>query len=348
VNRTIFRIVCIVGAILVVVSVVAFLLTCGGIIFPFEFAFDLATGWAVFCYRVIPKVRPSGAEIVMAIVCISALAVGVHLFFRWLYTQVTRNGSVNEGPFFVWPIRWTVAILAVVTLMFVAGMSGVGLSKQTAWLATSPELFLSSSYEPGGRVKTQFSLMQLGLAFQNYESANGRLPFSAITDSDDRPLLSWRVAVLPYIEQQRLFNQFHRDEPWDSPNNIRLLSKIPEIYQTVPRWEAKRPYETNFRVFTGKNTAFDGTKRLRLLKDFSGDAERTILIVEAREAVPWTKPDELPYDPQGPLPELGHDYRRYFLALMANGHVAQIDKARSEQDIRSWIVRTIATKADPE
>ena len=76
--------------------------------------------------------------------------------------------------------------------------------------------------------------------------------------------------------------------------------------------------------------------------------DRTFLIIEAREPVPWTKPDELPYDPAEPLPLLGHQFRRYFLALMVSGDVVQFDDETSERDIRSWIIRTDTSKPDPK
>ena len=63
------------------------------------------------------------------------------------------------------------------------------------------------------------NLKQLGLAFHNYLSANNAFPKAAITDKQGKPLLSWRVAILPYIDQRDLYNKFKLDKPWDSPHN---------------------------------------------------------------------------------------------------------------------------------
>src|SRR5260370_25308336 len=70
---------------------------------------------------------------------------------------------------------------------------------------------------------TGFSLKNIGLAFHDYHQDHGSFPSSAIFDKDCRPLLSWRVALLPYLEENELYSQFRLDEPWDSPNNRPLL-----------------------------------------------------------------------------------------------------------------------------
>src|SRR4051794_14898536 len=74
--------------------------------------------------------------------------------------------------------------------------------------------------------KSQNNLKQIALAFHNYESANGFSP-ADISDKDGKPILSWRVAILPYIEEDALPRQFKLDEPWDSENNKKLIEKMP-------------------------------------------------------------------------------------------------------------------------
>ena len=66
----------------------------------------------------------------------------------------------------------------------------------------------------------------------NYDSTHGSLPPHAIYGKDGKPLLSWRVLILPYIEEQALYEQFHLDEPWDSPHNEPLLRQIPRCYRS--------------------------------------------------------------------------------------------------------------------
>src|SRR5882672_4340583 len=68
-------------------------------------------------------------------------------------------------------------------------------------------------------------LKQLALAMHNYHSAYGQLPPAAVRDKNGKLLLSWRVLILPYIEQDNLFKEFKLEEPWDSDHNKKLIAK---------------------------------------------------------------------------------------------------------------------------
>jgi Protein of unknown function (DUF1559) len=85
-----------------------------------------------------------------------------------------------------------------------------------------------------GREQASNSLRQIALAIQQYLDAKGRFPTAAIADSQGKSLLSWRVAILPYLgaNEQNLYKQFHLDEPWDSPANKRLLIRMPNVYRS--------------------------------------------------------------------------------------------------------------------
>ena len=156
-------------------------------------------------------------------------------------------------------------------------------------------------------------------------------------------MLSWRVAILPYIEQQNLYQQFKFDEPWDSPNNIRLLDKMPAVY-ALPNRPAKGKGETFFRVFTGPRTPFDLSRNrpgplsagLPIVQ-FTDGTSNTLLVVEAGESVPWTKPDELPFPEKGPLPKLGAATSNRFFALFADGSVRQLPIRLDEQTLRNLV-----------
>jgi hypothetical protein len=162
-----------------------------------------------------------------------------------------------------------------------------------------------------------------------YHDVFNRLPAAAIVDKDGKPLLSWRVAILPYLEQEALYKQFKLDEPWDSPNNIKLLDKMPRIYG--PPGD-----KTVYRVFTGPGTVFDGKQGLKLTAIPDGTIN-TIIVVEAQEAVPWTKPEELPYADKDPLPKLGG--KEGFVVLMCDGSVKTFRADYNVQQMRYAILR---------
>jgi hypothetical protein len=192
--------------------------------------------------------------------------------------------------------------------------------------------------EAAARVQSQNNLKQLSLAMHNYNSMYGRLPAAAICDPNGKPLLSWRVALLPYLGEQNLYSQFKLDEPWDSPNNIRLLDRMPRVYQ-MPSDPNAVTHDTFYQVFVGNGAAFEKTRGLSIPQDFPDGTMNVILIVEAGQAVPWTKPDDLPFDPNRPLPPLGNHFSGGFNAAGADGSVHFIPKSTPEPTLRQLITR---------
>jgi hypothetical protein len=166
------------------------------------------------------------------------------------------------------------------------------------------------------------NLKQLSLAMHAYHDEHRTLPPHAVFDNEGKPLLSWRVLVLPYLDQQDLYQQFRLDEPWDSPHNHKLLARMPAVYLHPARPAGEEPFATHCQVFVGPGAAFEGERGLRLLHDFPDGSANTILIAEAARAVPWTKPEDLPYAPDRPLPRLGGLFRGgVFYIAYADGSV---------------------------
>jgi hypothetical protein len=134
--------------------------------------------------------------------------------------------------------------------------------------------------------------------------------------------------------QRELYQQFKLDEPWDREHNLKLLAKMPAVY-AAPAAKGQ-PMTTHYQVFTGPATMFPEKKGLRLMDILDGTSN-TILVVEAGEAVPWTKPADLPYDDGKPLPRLGGILKDGFQFVTADGglHFARPD--RNEQLLRAAI-----------
>jgi hypothetical protein len=182
-------------------------------------------------------------------------------------------------------------------------------------------------------------LKQLGLAMHNYHDAHGHFPPAVVYGKDGKPLLSWRVLILPYVERQDLYNQFHLDEPWNSPHNITLLDKIPAVYQPPPgKRSGMPPNHTVIHVFVGKGAAFEDRKALTF-NDFTDGNAMTMLIVEAGRPVPWTKPEDLPYDPDGPLPDLPCLFKDSIRAAFADGSEHSIKAGIHPEVLRALITR---------
>ena len=197
---------------------------------------------------------------------------------------------------------------------------------------------VQSAREAARRAECVNNMKQIGLAFHNYASAKDGFPAKAVTSLDGKPLLSWRVAILPYIEEQALYEKFKLDEPWDSSHNKELIKYMPRVYVCPSRNLAAEPGMTSYRVFTGKNTLLDPS-RPRQLADVTDGLSNTLMVVEAKQAVTWTKPEELPFDdnPGAPVPPLdgaGSLHPGGFNAAFGDGSIRFI-----RQSIRPEVLR---------
>lgn len=199
--------------------------------------------------------------------------------------------------------------------------------------------------EAASRTQSANNLKQMGLALHNYQSTYNTFPPAAIGGAPFQPpgqgkaLLSWRVAILPFIEQQVLYSQFKLDEPWDSPNNIKLLARMPKIYM-LPGDDKTPSDHTHYQVFVDKGAAFDRTAGHTFPRDFPDGISNTIFIAEVENAVPWTKPEDVPFDPSKPIvPLMSRYFRSGFNVAMGDGSVHRVVPEISETTLKAAITR---------
>ncbi len=192
--------------------------------------------------------------------------------------------------------------------------------------------------------EAQNNLRQLAIAMHNYHDVHGRLPAAVNADANGKPLLSWRVHLLPYLEQQALYEQFHFDEPWDSEHNLQLLEKMPDVFASPGGEELERGM-TSFLVPTGDATIFPigagGPGKGLSLASIRDGTSNTVMIVEATpdQAVPWTKPADWEYDDKAqPSVLVGHR-QGGFLAAFADAHVALITEFATAEDFHAIFTR---------
>ncbi len=225
------------------------------------------------------------------------------------------------------------------------------------------------------------NLKQIGLAFHNYHQEKEHFPASVNLGGKTKSIpYSWRVAILPYIEQQELYNAYNFDEPWDGPNNRKLLDKMPAIYSYPgPDGTPSSRTNTSYFVFSGKSTAVSvgppqgaaggpagliggpglpgaagvpGTGNPPSagqgavasptgpsLMQITDGSSNTILAVEAQRDIPWTKPEDIPFEPNAPLPDLGGFTADGFNALFADGSVRYIKKSIPPLTLKALITR---------
>jgi hypothetical protein len=146
------------------------------------------------------------------------------------------------------------------------------------------------------------------------------------------------VALLPYLEQTQLYKEFRLDEPWDSPHNRKLLPRMPAVY-APPGARTREPYTTFYQVFVGEHAAFEKHRALRFPAAFVDGLSNTLLIAEAGAAVPWTKPQDLPYAADDPLPDLGGLFPGAFGAALGDGTVALFSAKADPEILRAAITR---------
>jgi prepilin-type processing-associated H-X9-DG protein len=178
--------------------------------------------------------------------------------------------------------------------------------------------------EAAARTKDANNLKQIALAMHNYASANEKLPSAAICDKNGKPLLSWRVAILPYIEQNNLYQQFHLDEPWDSEHNIKLAGAIPPIYlRPIDNLTGDLP-TTRYQLLVGNGAGFEVNRRIGFA-DITDGTSNTIMVVEAAKGVPWSKPEDIQYDPKK-MPALDFSWNKRCQVAFFDGSVRSLSK----------------------
>lgn len=153
------------------------------------------------------------------------------------------------------------------------------------------------------KTQRQNNMRQIVLAMLNYESANKAWPAYANFDSNGKPLLSWRVHILPFLEQNELYKQFKLDEAWNSPHNIKLVEVMPEIYADPSQIlnQLNKSGMTRVAVPFGAETMFHGTEGITF-KEIADGSSNTIAIVNVtpNRAVVWTQPTDWDVDLKNP------------------------------------------------
>ncbi|MEZ6071174.1 MAG: M56 family metallopeptidase [Pirellulales bacterium] len=142
------------------------------------------------------------------------------------------------------------------------------------------------------------NLKRIGLAMHNYHDTFQVFPANT-SDDDGKPLLSWRVHLLPFLDRADIYDRFHLDEPWDSPHNRELIAEMPDTYRSPTA-----PASTDKTVYLGvvdDHSIFStpgGTK----MRQITDGTSNTVMVVTASDdrAVEWTRPIDCEFDAQQP------------------------------------------------
>jgi prepilin-type processing-associated H-X9-DG protein len=190
---------------------------------------------------------------------------------------------------------------------------------------------------------------QISLAMLNYMDVNRHLPaVAAISSKEGKPLLSWRVAVLPYIDEA-LYKEFHLDEPWDSPHNRSLIGKMPNLFADPdPRSLLAKEGKTTYQVPVGAETIFFNSEGAKYW-DIADGTANTILLVDVApsHAVEWTRPEDWQVDIHNSRGGLERDDRDFVTVAFADGHVSIINlKSTSDKQFGAKLTRAAGDSAE--
>jgi prepilin-type processing-associated H-X9-DG protein len=194
------------------------------------------------------------------------------------------------------------------------------------------------------RAQGMNQLKQIGLATLNFEAAQRAFPAGYNADANGKPLLSWRVHILPYVERGDLYQQFHLDEPWDSPHNKALIERMPRLYR-APESKGK-PGMTNYLGVSGADGIFirpvAGRKIGTGLMQITDGMSNTIMIVEAPDesAVIWTKPADFAPNKEKPSKGLVWPTSGGFNAGFADGSVRFISGKIDADTLRALFTKS--------
>jgi RNA polymerase sigma factor (sigma-70 family) len=195
---------------------------------------------------------------------------------------------------------------------------------------------------------SRLNLKRLASAMHQYAEANQhRLPPPATQGKDGKMLLSWRVLLLPYLGERELYEKFKLSEAWDSPHNKKLLPRMPDVY-AAPGVKLRQPFYTYYQVFVSPKprdnpgevaiqAAFVEKQPQIFPAHFWDGTSNTILIIEGGKAVPWTKPEDLDFARDQPLPKLGGVSPDLIHAAFADGSVHMLTKDYDEVHLRGAI-----------
>ncbi len=197
---------------------------------------------------------------------------------------------------------------------------------------------ISSARSAARRAQSMNNIKQLSIALLNFEAATGRFPSAAIPTKDGKPGLSWRVALLPYLEEQALYEQFHLDEPWDSEHNKTLIEKMPEVFTSPASSVAKG--KTNYLAVRTESSAIveSDSKLGRRIRDILDGTSMTIWIVEVDDdqAVEWTRPDDFEPDANNPMKGLGGLIPDGFVVGFLDGSTTLLPTATPIEKLRAF------------
>lgn len=178
-----------------------------------------------------------------------------------------------------------------IILLAIGGLGAVAIVISIAGMVFFPAIRAARTVAQGRSCEA--NLHKIWLAMQSYEEEHGTLPPAYIPDDKGKPMHSWRVLLLPFLDEEGLYSRYDFNEPWDGPNNIQLQSYMPEVYGCPADVDARMVGETSYMLLVGEETFFPDAD-VTSVSDLRDDPATTILVAEMPVAgVGWLEPRDL-------------------------------------------------------
>lgn len=288
-----------------------FFVMCLGMFFLVQTLYVLAIGWTSYLWRTVPTLTLSVSGALWFLCTLALFFGGVHLAARRLYrgTPPTENRSETATATANWQLRWSFSLVGLVLVLATSGICLIGMTHQLWWMATNDwdnlvkkhpgSYFCPVAYREAARRSTsKNNLKQIGLAMHNYHDTFRQFPIGATVDPKGKPLHGWVARVLPYLDQQELYQQIDFNQPWTADVNrkpfetmlpVLLDPGLKSLYDSsrengsaVPDYQPAH-YAANQRLL-----GVNGGLRIR---DIGDGTSNTIMGGEVKEGIrPWGDP----------------------------------------------------------
>jgi prepilin-type processing-associated H-X9-DG protein len=203
---------------------------------------------------------------------------------------------------------------------------------------------VQAAREAARRAQCGNNLKQIGLAMHNYNDVYGAFPPAYSVDANGNRLLSWRVAILPFLEEAQLYERFDKNKPWDDPANRALAAEMPAVYACPSSLHPRESQRTAYLVLNGEGMLFNGPTATKM-QEITDGTSNTLMVVEAEgNAVTWTQPADLDAATLqaiiGPGPQqLGSRHPGGVQALLADGSVRFLSQSISPDVLKALMTR---------
>lgn len=288
--------------VLVIIAILFVLLSFIGFFFPFELGFYITCGWVLFLRRIGAEVEVDWVNVAFSVTMLVVFTVGMHSFLKWFYSAIAnrerKHKSDEAAPgssrAVFWRWRWSVSLVAIVVMMFVAGISITGIVHQFVWWAQSPVFATSSMRKTATRFHSLNNIKSMSLGVLDHVEVTGSLPAGCTMTDDGRLMHGWMALLLPHLEEQETFDAIDFDVPWDDPRNKAAYQS--EIMEFLTSWAYRNGIsEVDERGYSlsdyASNVRVVGGTRQLSEDDVSDGKSQTILMGEAfSKREPWGYP----------------------------------------------------------